>query len=1078
MALKNNIEPITHTDLTFFTNEPGSTLLDRFKKALKYTRYFDVIVGYFRTSGFHLLYDAFEPIEKIRIVIGLNIDRQAFEIIESVRKQRNFDFESHKRTKEFYSDKVVSDLENSEDSYQVELGIRKFIEFLESGKLEIKAYPSRYLHAKVYISRFEQDALDYGRVITGSSNFSESGLVENLEFNVELKNKTDVVFAGEKFEELWRNAVDVSEEFVATVRKRTWLSDQITPYQLYLKFLYEYFQEDINMDEDIETYLPEGFMDLLYQKQAVVNAQKILDAHRGVFIADVVGLGKTYIAALLAQQLRGKTLVICPPVLQDYWYETFFDFGVRGFKIQSHGKLDHIIREGQEKYDYVIVDEAHRFRNEVTQGYEKLHQICWGKKVVLVSATPLNNTVEDIYSQLKLFQVPKKSSIPGVPNLTSFFNRLKKRLGQYDKKDPRYIEEVKAVSAEMRDKVLKYVMIRRTRSEVTKFFSDDIQKQGLSFPALDNPNRIVYTFDDQIDRVFNETIELLKQFNYSRYTPLLYLTRPVSEFEKQGQINVGGFMKGILVKRLESSFYAFKNTLHRFIESHQKFIEMFDKGTVYISKRVNVYDFLDSDNEEALLKLVEEEKAQKYKSTDFRDEFIEAVKRDLQILKAAQSLWLPIDSDPKLSQFIHDLKNNRLLNKSKLIIFTESKETGEYLHKHLNGEFPDKVLFYCSVGGIFKNSEISIPIARDLIKQNFDPNHKQQTDEIRILITTDILSEGINLHRSNVVINYDLPWNPAKVMQRVGRINRVGTAHKTLHIFNFFPTAQSEAHLDLEANITAKVQAFHDTLGEDAKYLTEEEVVSTHQLFGEKLLKKLSDKKSYEGEEEERSELEYLQFIRKIRDEEPSLFEKIKHLPKKARTGCKTSILNDDHLLTFFRKGKLKKFFITGGSDSHELTFFEATDLLKCLPDTKKLAVPQQYYQWLDLNKKGFDLLTSDEIVEKSTGGGRSNEKYVIMRLKANDIKQFQGFTEDDEDFLKAILRALEDGIIPKNTSKRLKNELEREANPLKVLAILRKSIPESLLYSHQPHYLSHPNPREVILSEYFIHEGTRSSTK
>jgi len=1037
MALKNKTEPITHTDLTFFTNEPGSTLLDRFKKALQYTRYFDVIVGYFRTSGFHLLHDAFEPIEKIRILIGLNIDRQAFEIIENVRKQRKLDFESHKRTKEFYSDKVVSELENSEDSYQVEIGIRKFIEFLESGKLEIKAYPSRHLHAKVYISRFEKDALDYGRVITGSSNFSESGLVENLEFNVELKNKTDVVFAEEKFEELWRNAVDVSEEFVATVRKRTWLSDQITPYQLYLKFLYEYFQEDINMDEDIETYLPEGFMDLLYQKQAVVNAQKILDAHRGVFIADVVGLGKTYIAALLAQQIRGKILVICPPVLQDYWYETFFDFGVRGFKIQSHGKLDHIIREGHEKYDYVIVDEAHRFRNEVTQGYEKLHQICWGKKVILVSATPLNNTVEDIYSQLKLFQVPKKSSIPGVPNLTRFFNSLKKRLDQYDKKDPRYIEEVKAISAEMRDKVLKYVMIRRTRSEVTKFFSDDIQKQGLSFPALDNPNRIVYTFDDQTDRVFNETIELLKQFNYSRYTPLLYLTRPVSEFEKQGQINVGGFMKGILVKRLESSFYAFKNTLRRFIESHQKFIEMFDTGTVYISKRVNVYDFLDSDNEEALLKLVEEEKAQKYKSTDFRDEFIEAVKRDLQILKAAQSLWLPIDSDPKLSQFIHDLKNNRLLNKSKLIIFTESKETGEYLHRHLNGEFPDKVLFYCSAGGIFKNSEISIPNARDLIKQNFDPNYKQQTHEIRILITTDILSEGINLHRSNVVINYDLPWNPAKVMQRVGRVNRVGTAHQKIHIFNFFPTAQSEAHLDLEANITAKIQAFHDTLGEDAKYLTEEEIVSTHKLFGERLYRKLSDKKSYEGEEEERSELEFLHFIRKIRDDEPSLFEKIKRLPKKARTGSQTELLNDDHLLTFFRKGKLKKFFITDGADSHELTFFEAADLLKCEPDTEKRTIPQQYYQWLDLNKKEFDLLTSDEIVEKSTGGGRSNEKYVIMRLKANDIKQFQGFTEDDEDFLKATLSALEDGIIPKNTSKRLKNELEREANPLKVLAIL-----------------------------------------
>lgn len=1061
-----------HTDLTFFTNEPGQSLLDRFKKTLTQLKFFDVLVGYFRTTGFYLLHDALQPVEKIRILVGMKVDPTSFEILESVRKQKTFDFESHKRVKQTYAEATISELEHSEDSYDVELGIQKFIEFLETGKLQIKAYPSANLHAKVYIGRFDEDHLDYGRVITGSSNFSESGLVANREFNVELKNSADVKFALARFEELWKDAVDVSEEFVDTIRKRTWLNDRITPYELYLKFLYEYFKEDINLDEeDADVYLPEGFLNLKYQNQAVVAARKILDAYNGVFIADVVGMGKTYIAALLAQQLPGKILVICPPVLTDYWDETFRDFGVRGYKVESHGKLDQIIRKGHERFDYVIIDEAHRFRNEVTQGYEKLHQICWGKKVILVSATPLNNTVDDIYSQLKLFQIPKKSTIPGVPNLAKFFNTLKKRLNRFHKQDPEYAETVKIISEEVRDKVLKYVMIRRTRTEVVNYFSEDLIKQGLVFPDIDDPGRVIYTFDDQTDAVFSQTVELLKQFSYARYTPLLYLKKQLSEFEKQSQRNVGGFMKSILVKRLESSFYAFKNTLRRFVESYEKFIQMYRQGTVYISKKVNVYDLLDSDNEALLLKLVEEEKVQKYRSSEFRPEFLQDLERDLHLLRKVHKLWQPIQQDPKLETFVRELQNHALLKKGKLIVFSESRETGDYLYEHLNGTFPDRVLFYCSDGGRFRNETTSPTIARDVIRENFDPTASNQSDQIRILISTDVLSEGINLHRSNLVVNYDLPWNPAKIMQRVGRVNRVGTRHDRIHIFNFFPTATSELHLGLEASIKAKIQAFHDTLGEDARYLTEEEELSTHRLFGDTLYNKLSDKKTYQGEEvEEKSELEYLHIIRGVRDQQSELFERIKRLPKKARTGRQESTIEGDRLLTFFRKGKLKKFFLTDGIESRELTFFEAAERFKCEADTPRHKIPQNYYQMLEQNKAQFDWVTSGEELEKETPkGGLSNEKYIIRRLKANDLRQFKGFTEDDEEFLRAVLRAYEDGVVPRNTSKRLKKALEREAEPLKVLAILRRHIPHTLLQREATTEAFAANPREVILSEYFL---------
>ncbi|MGH7890445.1 MAG: phospholipase D-like domain-containing protein, partial [Thermodesulfobacteriota bacterium] len=336
------------TDLTFFTNEEGHSLLDRFIVTLKGVQFFDVMVGYFRISGFHKLYESLEPIEKIRILVGLSVDRKTHELIWEAVHQQELDFESSKKTKQLFESYIKQEMDNSEDSFKTEVGVKKFIEFLQSSKLEIKAYPSSKLHAKVYISRYlENYGADFGRVITGSSNFSESGFVDNLEFNVELKNSADVQYALSKFEELWKEAVDISEEYIETINTKTWLNDNITPYELYLKFLYEHLKEEINLDEEeIETYLPEGFKELEYQKQAVISARKILETYKGVFLADVVGLGKTYISALLAQQLQGKILVICPPGLKDYWEDTFREFGVRGFKVESMGKLDSILKRG------------------------------------------------------------------------------------------------------------------------------------------------------------------------------------------------------------------------------------------------------------------------------------------------------------------------------------------------------------------------------------------------------------------------------------------------------------------------------------------------------------------------------------------------------------------------------------------------------------------------------------------------------------------------------------------------------------------------------------------------------------
>ncbi len=905
------------SDLTFFTNGPNQTLLDRFKATLADTHLFDVLVGYFRASGFYQLYDSIEPVEKTRILIGLGIDHESIRGIDAYRSQTVLDFESHKNAKDQFQQTLIEEIEQSEEADdKLELGLKKFIEFLKAEcadsvedrnlggngrKLEIRAFPSRNIHAKVYIGRFASDDRDYGFVVTGSSNFSYSGLVANREFNVELRQRRDVEYALEQFEELWLQSVDISADFVDAVQKKTWLNDAITPYELYLKMIYEYLQEDINLQDHIDIFLPEGFMSLQYQQQAVQQAIKKLNEHNGVFLADVVGLGKTFIAAQLLQQLRGRILVICPPVLKSYWEESLHDFRVPA-RVESLGKLEKVIQFGLNRFDYVVVDEAHRFRNEGTRSYADLLDICRGKKVILVTATPLNNTIDDIFAQLKLFQAPKNSTIPGIPNLERFFASLRNRFKGLYRTDPAYQNAVKAVSREIRERILKHVMVRRTRSDVMTYFKKDTESQGLFFPEVQDPRRIIYEFEGELEATFNQTIGLLQNFRYARYIPLLYYAgnKQLSEFERQQQRNVGGFMKGILIKRLESSFHAFRKSVRRFIESYERFIGMYDGGTVYISKNVDVYELLDNDDIDVLEKYVEEEKAAKYASEDFRGDFNNDLHHDLELLRQVEALWKHANEDPRLDALSKQLKTDPALKK-RLIIFTESKETGDYLFEEIDRQYPGRVMFFSSQGGRVGNPAVTHnpALARDLLKAAFDPNQKECDEKLRILITTDVLSEGINLHRGNVLINYDLPWNPTRVLQRAGRINRLGTAHPDIYIYNFFPTTQADAHLGLEANVTNKIQMFHDILGEDAKYLTDGEEIGSQELFDT-----LNRKQAYTGEEEEGdSELKYLELMRVLRDEQPELFEKIKRLPKKARSGRSVEGLAADQLLSFFSIG-------------------------------------------------------------------------------------------------------------------------------------------------------------------------------
>ena len=1068
------------SDLTFVTNEQGQTLRDRFAVLLTGdTRFFDCLVGYFFISGFYKLHPALENVGKVRILVGLKTDRAAFDLLQNAREQHELAFKSHAEAKEQVAEEVRQELEDSQDSSEIETGVLKFVEWVRSGTLEIRAHPSENLHAKVYIMTFAAGDRDKGRVITGSSNLTQSGLLDNLEFNVELKNRSDYDFAIAKFNELWAVAVDVSNPYEDTVVNRSPFA-HFTPQELYLKFLYEYFRDELNRPEELEDiYVPAGFKRLKYQEEAVLSARKVLQEYGGLFLSDVVGLGKTYMAALLAQQLDGRSLVIAPPHLLDKhnpgsWRNVFGDFRVPHTDFESIGKLEDLLERDVSKYKNVFIDESHRFRTETNQTYEMLAQICRGKRVILVSATPLNNTPRDILTQIKLFQNGKNSTIPNVRNLEAFFARLEKNLNGLDRQRDReqYFKVVQANAKATREQILKYLMIRRTRTEIVKYYGEDLKLQGFKFPDVADPQPLFYKFNKTENEIFNETVRLLtKEMTYARYKPLTYFEGELEEQERQSQRNLAKFMKILMVKRLESSFHAFRLTLDRFIRSYERMIEEFRKGHVYISKKhINkIFDLLETDDQEAIDRLLEAEKAERLDARDFNPDFISELESDRKILREIHGLWKRIKRDPKWEAFREMLGSERKLKGSKLILFTESKETAEYLAQQIRQEVePDVLLFTGS-------SDESV---RKEVTSNFDAKAFQPKNQYRILVATEVLSEGVNLHRSNVVINYDIPWNPTRLIQRVGRVNRVDTTFDSIHTYNFFPTEEGNDIIKLKEAAEAKIHAFIEMLGADARLLTEGEEIKSHDLFA-----RLTSKKTITGEdEEEESELEFLTEIREVRDKHPELFTRIKRLPKKARSTklvpaeTTTSAKQFPSLLTYFRQGRLDKFFLAqpGDTGAAELDFFAtAKSLRPADPAEKRQPIPHDFYGLLDKNKAAFKGATSpelDEAIPKHKGG--ANDAYILKRLKAKEIRRYHGFTEDDELYIRQVIQLLVDGALPRPTTKKVAEamRLKEAVEPLKALGILRRDIPSQFFQPTRAQQASQGlSPREVILSSYLV---------
>jgi superfamily II DNA/RNA helicase len=949
----------------FFTNHGEQTLFKKFRGVFESNpdiERFDALVGYLRSSGYFALRPYLEKVPYIRILVGINVDAI---MADYHRRGLLFMPDSTKALEEF-KNWLRNDIQNAEYKRDIEAGVLQFVDDVISKKIELRAHPTKRLHAKLYIFRpkgFNEHKP--GAVITGSSNLTAAGIgvedqVSNYEFNVLLHDFNDVQFATAEFDQLWKESVEILPKFLKDVRDSTYLAAAVTPYELYYKLLLEYFGQSIEYDPNAITDMPEGYKRLSYQVDAVTSGFRLLEKHGGFFLADVVGLGKTMIATLIAKKFffyngfpehRSHTLIVVPPAVEDSWRETAKEqFRLDNCDIITNGSLHKVKRP--EKYDLVIVDEAHKFRNDTAEAFDELQRICKSptqhflpdgsrasKRVILVSATPLNNRPDDIRNLISLFQDLKDSTL-SIANLQHFFARCQKAYQEAHREiDPEAArQKVKEIYELIRTKIISEVTVRRTRNDLKEHddYKLDLETQGVVFPQIEPPRKILYPLSPALENLYDRTMLLLSRMDgngltYNRYRAIGFL-KPEKKRKYQNadriSMQLAIIMRTMLVKRLDSSFHAFKESLRRFRDATAVMRDMFARGTIYIAPNLNVTEYLMEGREEELIAKIAERQPtdptiEICSPSDFEAGFTEGLELDWQRLDELYAEWKRVEEDPKLDEFLLHLKDGffdpKINRQHKLVVFSESKETTAYLLGKLTQAGFKRVLTVSS-----ENRAERMP----LVRANFDANFKEQANDYDILISTEVLAEGVNLHRANVIVNYDTPWNSTRLMQRVGRVNRIGAIAPKIYIYNFYPTAKVDDDIELKKKAIMKLQAFHTALGEDSQIYSETEEVDNFGLF------------ERSPEEEERDQrLALLMELRQFRQQNPEEFRRIKGLPLRARVG-RADQPRAGSTISFIRSQRRDAFYRAKPNGTlDEISLLEAADEFRA-PDLKEKSIP------------------------------------------------------------------------------------------------------------------------------------------
>ena len=1089
----------------FFNNTIDNTLFNKFKgiaDGMSNFHSFLAVVGYFRSSGYFKLRKELANVQDIKILVGINIDS-----IFRKHNQALLMLDGDDEAREIYTKDFIQDVKDAQYSPDVEDGILQLCDDIISGRMQMRIHKSKNLHAKFYLCLPQNFSPNTdGWVLMGSSNISDSGLgitqPPRYELNVAMKDYDDVAYCKNEFETLWNEGIPITAEDIERIRKKTHLESLPTPYEIFMKVLIDAFGNQV--EDDFTLDLPKGYMQLKYQKDAVIQGFQMLKEYNGFFLADVVGTGKTIVAAMIAKRFveengkNTKILVIYPPAVKENWRDTFKDFSLTKYtQFVTNGSLNKIIEgsdnyDGPEEFDLVIVDEAHNFRTDTSGRYDDLQRICKAprindgliesvqKKVILLSATPLNNRPEDFRNLILLFQNARKPTLDGITNITTLFqpwikqyNDLMRKRGKADNSE--ITAAADKIYEEMRTRVLDKILVRRTRKNLwnNDEYKADLKLQNIHFPNVEQPNECIYQLDEELSELFYDTITILTDtpdeenpngvgLHYARYRAIEYIIgEKASKYRNAMQFArvFSGIFRVHMVKRLESSFYAFKKSLHTFLRITNDMIKMWNEDSILIAPEIDVKGMMANDVEFDVI--IEKALNHGYDKTDilftqadFNQEYIKKLREDAEKLERLTALWDKVEKDPKYDQFKELLESDLMshtkvingkeveLNKEgKLVIFSESVDTINYLGDRLKNELHRTDVLVVSASN-------RKTVLND-IRANFDANFSgEKEDKFNIIISSDVLAEGVNLHRSNIIVNYDSPWNATRLMQRIGRVNRIGSTSDHIYNYMFYPSKDGDKQIQLYTNALIKLQGFHSALGEDAQVYSREEMLREFQLFDDKVRDNVD------------KQLELLREIRELYAKNKELYNKIKTLPCKSRTVRSAAHRPHDiapqSTIVYITTGQRSQFYrITGNEAPIQIEFLQAAEWLRAKQDEtigNMEAVKDAHYKHV---RKAFDAYNQETSVVDTTEisiAEKKKDKNAITALAF--LREMKRMFDADDIYTKiqVIEKYVNEGVFSNLTLSlnRLSRELNKQKKTVQ-LATLKPMLSMRLegLYDH-----------------------------
>lgn len=892
---------------TIVDNTGDQTVLQVLSRILLETTHLDIATGYFEVSSLLTLGEAWSNIERIRILIGDETTRRTRQLlIEELNKATDTNLESHKE-----EDDSLSGLDKVRDALQ-----RKHI--------QVRVYDRSKFHAKCYLMYTRSPQLvNFGLV--GSSNFTQSGLTSNIELNLLTSEQHQLQALGEWFEKAWREAKEVNVEVLKVIERHLQL---FTPFEIWAKALHEYFcgrEKPVTDWEEHESVIYPRLSK--YQQDGYRAALRIAEQWGGALICDGVGLGKTFIGLMLLEYhlKQGHPILLIVPksARQSIWESAINRYLVSHYRkvcktnLYIHNHTD-FGREGtvpQDDLDFyreyckvILVDEAHHFRTPSAKRSQVLWALCNGgaqKKLYFLTATPINNSLRDLYHLINYIarDDPKYFAALGIQNLSRYFSEAEKRLEEsLLQASPDVVAAAQDADILRTDQLLKALVVQRSRSYVKETES---QNSNIPiFPRREKPKVIGYSLKRVYAGLYNEL-----RTAFDRDDPLLTLAiynpesfrkgRPDEELLNRNK-QVIGLIRTLLLKRLESSYKAFEASLEDLLRKMAAFAEHYapQRWNAWQTQNARIWEAIqqhyherhaldepDSEEEEGN-ELEDIEVAQLPLAPDQYDldALLAAIESDMALLaKMLEKVYqhLSPQSDDKLAQLVRALTEDPLLKREKVVIFTEFRDTARYLWKQLQARGFTQV----------EELDSTRKINREAVIKRFSPYYncderelsQYTNDQIRILISTDVLSEGLNLQDARLIINYDLHWNPVRLMQRIGRVDRrlnpeiegrLGRSQPvTVHVYNFLPPDELDELLGLYRRVTGKLLRISKTLGIEAPVLTPEEEFEALRLFNEK----------YEGQRSIEEEL-HLE-LERLKREHPGLFEKLPSYPKRIFSG-------------------------------------------------------------------------------------------------------------------------------------------------------------------------------------------------